>query len=60
MRSATEPIDDTSTGKLMEGVLAAFAQFDKDVRSDRTRAGMNVTLEVLGMKVPASFMNRHA
>ena len=28
LRSATEPIDDTSTGKLMEGVLAAFAQFD--------------------------------
>ena len=26
LRSATEPIDDTSTGKLMEGVLAAFAQ----------------------------------
>jgi DNA invertase Pin-like site-specific DNA recombinase len=23
LRSATEPIDDTSTGKLMEGVLAA-------------------------------------
>jgi DNA invertase Pin-like site-specific DNA recombinase len=40
LRSATEPIDDTSTGKLMEGVLAAFAQFDNDVRSDRTRAGM--------------------
>jgi hypothetical protein len=38
--SATEPIDDTSTGKLMEGVLAAFAQFDNDARSDRTRAGM--------------------
>ena len=37
LRSATEPIDDTSTGKLMEGVLAAFAQFDNDVRSDRTR-----------------------
>jgi DNA invertase Pin-like site-specific DNA recombinase len=29
LRSATEPIDDTSTGKLMEGVLASFAQFDK-------------------------------
>jgi predicted site-specific integrase-resolvase len=40
LRSATEPIDDSSTGKLMEGVLAAFAQFDNDVRSDRTRAGM--------------------
>src|SRR6185436_15283384 len=38
LRSATEPIDDTSTGKLMEGVLAAFAQFDNDCRSDRTRA----------------------
>ena len=44
LRSATEPIDDTSTGKLMEGVLAAFAQFDNDVRSDRTRAGMRAAL----------------
>jgi DNA invertase Pin-like site-specific DNA recombinase len=31
LRSATEPIDDTSTGKSMEGVLAAFAQFDNHV-----------------------------
>ena len=46
LRSATEPIDDTSTGKLMEGVLAAFAQFDNDVRSDRTRAGMWAALEL--------------
>ena len=46
LRSATEPIDDTSTGKLMEGVLAAFAQFDNDTRSDRTRAGMRAALEL--------------
>src|SRR5947199_6075919 len=46
LRSATEPIDDTSTGKLMEGVLAAFAQFDDDCRSDRTRAGMKAALEL--------------
>lgn len=46
LRSATEPIDDTSTGKLMEGVLAAFAQFDNDVRSDRTRAGMKAALDL--------------
>src|SRR5215204_3937405 len=46
LRSATEPIDDTSTGKLMEGVLAAFAQFDNDVRSDRTRAGMKAALKL--------------
>jgi DNA invertase Pin-like site-specific DNA recombinase len=44
LRSATEPIDDTSTGKLMEGVLAAFAQFDNDVRSDRTQIGMKAAL----------------
>ena len=46
LRSATEPIDDTSTGKLMEGVLAAFAQFDNDCRSDRTRPGMKAALEL--------------
>jgi DNA invertase Pin-like site-specific DNA recombinase len=46
LRSATEPIDDTVTGKLMEGVLAAFAQFANDVRSDRTRAGMRAALEL--------------
>jgi hypothetical protein len=40
LRSATEPIDDTSTGKLMEGVLAAFAQ------SARTRAGIKAALEL--------------
>ena len=46
LRSATEPIDDTSTGKLMEGVLAAFAQFDNDVRAERTRGGMRAALEL--------------
>ena len=59
LRSATEPIDDTSTGKLMEGVLAAFAQFDNDVRSDRTRAGMRAALE-LGrwvFLVPIGYIN---
>jgi hypothetical protein len=38
--SATEPIGETITGKLMEHVLASFAQFDNDVRSERCRAGM--------------------
>jgi site-specific DNA recombinase len=59
LRSATEPIDDTSTGKLMEGVLAAFAQFDNDVWSDRTRAGMRAALE-LGrwtFLAPLGYMN---
>ena len=52
LRSATEPIDDTSTGKLMEGVLAAFAQFDNDVRSERTRAGMRAALELGRWRFP--------
>ena len=30
----------------MEGVLAAFAQFDNDVRSERTRGGMKAALEL--------------
>ncbi len=38
--SASEPIDKTTTGKLMENVLASFAQFDNDQRSERCRAGM--------------------
>lgn len=45
LRSATEPISDTSTGKLMEGILSAFAQFDNDIRSDRTRDGMKAALK---------------
>src|SRR5205814_2392505 len=53
LRSATEPIDDTSTGKLMEGVLGSFAQFDNDVRSERTRAGMRAALELGRWTFPA-------
>src|SRR5207245_11188944 len=59
LRSATELIDDPSTGKLMEGVLAAFAQFDNDVRSERTRGGMKAALE-LGrwtFLAPLGYMN---
>jgi site-specific DNA recombinase len=61
LRSATEPIDDTSTGKLMEGMLAAFAQFDNDVRSERTRGGMKAILE-LGrwtFLAPLGYLNAH-
>ena len=61
LRSATEPIDDTSTGKLMEGVLAAFAQFDNDCRSDRTRAGMKAAgARALGVPGTARLSERPA
>lgn len=37
----------------MEGVPAAVAQFDNDVRSDRTRAGMGAALELRRWTFPA-------
>jgi len=45
LRSATEPIDDSSTGKLIESMVSAIAEFDNDVRSERTVAGMKARLE---------------
>jgi DNA invertase Pin-like site-specific DNA recombinase len=45
LRSVTEPIDDSPSGKLMEGILAAMAQFDNDVKSERVTAGMTAALE---------------
>jgi site-specific DNA recombinase len=44
LRSVTEPIDDTSVGKLMEVMLSGFAQFDNDVRTERTIKGMKERL----------------
>ena len=38
--SASEPINDSTTGMLLENVLASFAQFDNDVRAERSRSGM--------------------
>jgi site-specific DNA recombinase len=38
--SVTEPIDAKPEGKLMETILAGFAQFDNDVRAMRTIQGM--------------------
>ena len=40
VRSATEPIDDNPVGKLLETVLAGIAQFDNDIRGERSRMGM--------------------
>lgn len=38
--SVTEPIDANPEGKLLETILAGFAQFDNDVRAARTLQGM--------------------
>lgn len=38
--SATEPSSDGPAGKMMQSVLAVIAQFDNDVRAERTRTAM--------------------
>ena len=40
LRSVTEPIDETAVGKLNEGILSIIAQFDNNVKAERTKAGM--------------------
>jgi site-specific DNA recombinase len=43
--SVTEPIDTKPEGKLLETILAGFAQFDNDLRAARTVQGMKRKLE---------------
>jgi site-specific DNA recombinase len=43
--SVTEPIDVNPEGKLMETILAGFAQFDNDIRAMRTVQGMRRKLQ---------------
>jgi DNA invertase Pin-like site-specific DNA recombinase len=38
--SATENTDETPAGKAMEGMLAVFAEFDNNVKRERTMTGM--------------------
>lgn len=40
LRSVTEPIDETPIGRVMEGVISVFAEFDNNVRTERTKNGM--------------------
>jgi DNA invertase Pin-like site-specific DNA recombinase len=43
--SVTEPIDSKPEGKLLETILAGFAQFDNDVRAMRSVQGMRQKLQ---------------
>ncbi len=42
--SVMERFDETPTGKLTENLMAVLAQFDNDLRSQRTRDGMKAAL----------------
>lgn len=45
LHSATEVLEDTPSGKLMEHILASFAEFDNSVRSERSAKGMMARLQ---------------
>ncbi len=45
LRSVTEPIDSTSSGRLMENILSSFAEFDNSIRTERSVNGMKEKLK---------------
>jgi site-specific DNA recombinase len=59
LRSFTERIDDSPSGRFMETVIAATAQLDNDVRADRTTTGMKeaVSRGRFVWKAPLGYVN---
>lgn len=51
--SVTEPIDENPEGKLLETILAGFAQFDNDIRAMRTVQGMRRKLSEVHLSLDA-------
>ncbi len=60
LRSVTEILRDDPTGHLMEGILAAFAQFDNDIRGQRAVVGMVASLRKgrWTFKAPVGLLNK--
>ncbi|MCE5311427.1 MAG: recombinase family protein [Acidobacteriales bacterium] len=59
--SVTEPIDTKPEGKLMETILAGFAQFDNDIRAARTVQGMRRKIQegIFPWKPPLGYKSAH-
>lgn len=45
LKSATETIGESPEGKLMQNIIASFAQYDNDQRSQRTISGMKQAIK---------------
>ncbi len=59
LRSVTENFDESSNGKFMESIMAAVAQFDNDMRAERSSATMK-TAYLKGkwtFKAPLGYLN---
>lgn len=61
IKSATEPIDDTPTGKFLETILAGVAQFDNEDRKRKVKLAMQQKLleGIYPWKVPTGYLNQH-
>ena len=59
LRSVTEPIDETAVGRLDGNLMSAIAQFDNDVKSERTVVGMKAALQIgrWTHKAPLGYLN---
>lgn len=59
--SVTEPIDGNPEGKLLETILAGFAQFDNDLRAARTVSGMRRKIQegIFPWKPPLGYLTRN-
>lgn len=55
----TQPINGTSIGRLLEGTLSSFAQFDNDRQSERTTAGLKEALSQGRWTLPAPLGYAH-
>lgn len=53
--SATEPIEDNPSGRLMETILSAVAQFDNEVRAERAKRSMKEVAQRGGWVAHAPF-----
>ena len=61
LRSATEPIDESPEGRLMETVLAGIAAYDNRIKSMRTRLSMERLVKEHGIypwKAPTGYINQ--
>ncbi len=54
-----DPITDDPSGKFMEGILSAVAEFDNDIRAQRTESGMRTRLlnGLWAWKAPVGYLN---
>src|SRR3989344_7230707 len=61
LNSASEPTGNSPTEKLLETVLASFAQHDNDVRSERTKNGMRARFlsGKVTNHVPLGYLNQN-